>query len=94
MSSLDSGDFDENELLQAWIERAQGYWSSLTSKIKAVAFVSPNEIFVDCEDWNVGDVFDVSVEISKFLGLPQPESIRTWFTEVIHLLLRLIFVKF
>ncbi|KAM7538907.1 hypothetical protein Aperf_G00000055772 [Anoplocephala perfoliata] len=74
------GDLDFDERFQAWIERAVEYWSSLTSKVKAVAFVNPAEMFVESDGWS-GGVFDVSPVVRRYLDVPQPESVKKWFIE-------------
>ncbi|EUB62326.1 hypothetical protein EGR_02779 [Echinococcus granulosus] len=82
-SSPSQADTHRRKIIAAWCDRARTYWLSLQSRVKAVAFVDPCQMFTNFSQSGIGwGLFNAEMALSTHSS-PQQDiaPVRKWFAQ-------------
>ncbi|CUT99190.1 protein FAM172A [Echinococcus multilocularis] len=82
-SSSSQADTHRRKIIAAWCDRARTYWLSLQSRVKAVAFVDPCQMFTNFSQSGIGwGLFNAEMALSTHSS-PQQDiaPVRKWFAQ-------------
>nr|CDS18472.1 protein FAM172A [Echinococcus granulosus] len=82
-SSPSQADTHRRKIIAAWCDRARTYWLSLQSRVKAVAFVDPCQMFTNFSQSGIGwGLFNAEMALST-QSSPQQDiaPVRKWFAQ-------------